>query len=400
MTDDLGLFEESPVRERPRSAARKAKPKPNRKRGKVIVFSLIVLVLVGGVLYGVRQLTGIGGYEDFSGRGEHDVVVEIKGGDSTNAIANRLSEDGIIASPRAFLAAAESESKVRSIQPGFYVLRTKVSGTDAVSMIVDPTSKVGNLQIKAGTQLDDLTNGATVIPGIFTLVSKASCARLDGVDNCVSVEDIRKAAETADLATLGVPDWAIPDATRAPEPKRRLEGLIAPGVYDVKPGSTPEQLWQMVLGDSSARIQSYGMPKLAESTGLTPYQLMVVGSLIQREAIAADFAKVSRVTYNRLAKAMELKYDSTINYMLDSPVITTKGEDRAKPGPYNTYLNTGLTPTPIAAVSREALDAAANPVAATWLFFVKCQKDGTSCFADTNEQHEANIKLARANGAY
>ncbi|CRK58081.1 FIG004453: protein YceG like [Alloactinosynnema sp. L-07] len=403
MTDDLGLFEERTTRERPRSAAaaRKARSRRNRKRNRLIVFGLVVLLLIGGgVWYGLRQLSGLGGYDDFTGAGERDVVVEVQGGDTTGTIANRLKDDGIVASPRAFLAAAESETKVRAIQPGFYVMRTKVSGKDAVAKIVSPASKVGNLQIKAGTQLDDLSNGTAVTPGIFTLLSNASCATLDGQKKCASVDDLRKTAETADLAALGVPDWAIPDASRAAEPKRRLEGLIAPDVYDVRPGSTPEELWKKVITESSARLQSYGMPKIAEATGLTPYQVLVIGSLIQREAIAADFAKVSRVTYNRLAKSMKLEYDSTINYVLDRPAITTKPDDRAKAGPYNTYANTGLTPTPIAAVSKEALAAAAKPVDGPWLFFVRCQKDGISCFAVTNDEHEANVKQARANGAY
>ncbi|HVK19748.1 MAG TPA: endolytic transglycosylase MltG [Actinokineospora sp.] len=403
MTDDLGLFEERSTRERPRSgaAARNAKSRRNGKRNRLIVFGVVVLLLIGGVVwYGLRQLSDLGGYDDYTGAGERDVVVEVQGGDTTGTIANRLKEDGVIASSRAFTVAAESESKVRAIQPGFYVMRTKVSGKDAVAKIVNPTSKVGNLQIKAGTQLDDLTNGTTVTPGIVTLLSNASCATLDGQKKCASVEELRKVAETTDLAALGVPDWAVLDASRAAEPKRRLEGLIAPDVYDVRPGSTPEELWKKVITESSARMQSYGMPKITEATGLTPYQVLVIGSLIQREAIAADFDKVSRVTYNRLAKSMKLEYDSTINYVLDRPAILTKPDDRAKAGPYNTYANIGLTPTPIAAVSKEALAAAAKPAEGPWLFFVRCQKDGTSCFAETNDEHEANVKQARANGAY
>ncbi|MBC6448569.1 endolytic transglycosylase MltG [Actinokineospora xionganensis] len=407
MTDDLGLFEERPSRERPRrptaasAAARRAKQLRKKRRNRLAVFGIVVALLIGGgVWFGFRQLSGLGGYDDFSGAGERDVIFEVKGGDSTGAIAGRLAEDGIVASGKAFLAAAQKETKVRSIQPGYYVMRTKISGEAAVQKIVTPTSKVGHLQIRAGTQLDDLANGATVVPGIISQLSAASCATLDGKKTCVPVEELLKVAETGDLKALGVPEWAIPDASRAPEPKRRLEGLIAPDVYDVKPGSTAEELWTKLVTESSARLQSYGMPKLAESTGFTPYQVLVIASLIEREAIEADFKKVSRVTYNRLVKAMELKYDSTINYVLTRPAITTRAEDRATPGPYNSYLNTGLTPTPIAAASKAALAAAANPAEGTWLFFVKCQKNGTSCFGDTYAQHEDNIKQAKANGAY
>ncbi|GLZ41409.1 endolytic transglycosylase MltG [Actinokineospora sp. NBRC 105648] len=393
MTDELGLFEDEDQRER--------KPKRDTRRIKLAVFGLVVLALIGGgVWYGLRMLSDIGGYDDFSGAGESDIVVEVKGGDSTGAIATTLKDQGVVASAKAFIAAAESEAKVRSVQPGYYVMRTKVSGKDAVTAIVNPKARVGNLQIKAGTQLDDITNGTNVTPGIFSLLSKASCADLNGKSTCVPAEELRKTAETADLAALGVPDWAVADASRAPEAKRRLEGLVMPDVYEVKPGSSAEELWKKLLSDSSAVLQSAGMPALADATGFTPYQVLVMGSLVQREAITADFTKVSRVTYNRLAKPMELQYDSTVNYVLDRPAIRTRSEDRGKAGGYNTYANMGLPPTPIASVSREALEAAAKPAEGPWVYFVRCKKDGTSCFATSLPEHQANVKLAEDNDAY
>jgi UPF0755 protein len=97
---------------------------------------------------------------------------------------------------------------------------------------------------------------------------------------------------------------------------------------------------------------------------------------------------------------MKLEYDSTVNYVLDRPAIRTKPEDRARAGAYNTYANVGLTPGPISAPSKEAVNAALKPAAGAWLFFVRCQKDGTSCFAETVQQHQQNVKLAQDNDAY
>jgi UPF0755 protein len=389
--DELGLFDEHTERD-------------NRSRGrriKLTVFGLIVVLLIGvGVWYGWRQLSGLGGYDDFAGPGEKDVVIEVKGGDSTGAIAGTLAEQGVVASSRAFVEASESDARVRAVQPGFYVMRTKISGADAVTRIVDPKSRVGNLQIKQGAQLDDVKKkDGSVTPGIVSLLSKASCAELDGKSTCVKVEDLRKVASTADLAALGAPEWAVADASRA-EPNRRLEGLIAPSVYDVRPGATAEELWKKVLTDSSALLQSFGLPTIADNTGFTPYQVLTMASLVQREGIQKDFAKVSRVIYNRLKIGMELAFDSTVNYVLDRPNIATSDADRSRAGAYNTYKNTGLTPTPISAASRDAIVSVIEPEAGNWLFFVLCEKDGTSCFADTYEKHLANRELARRNGAF
>ncbi|UVS78280.1 endolytic transglycosylase MltG [Actinokineospora sp. UTMC 2448] len=391
MNDGLDLFDDHSDRDH----------RSRGKRVKLAVFGLLIVLLIGaGVWYGWRQLSGLGGYDDFAGPGETDIVIEVKPGDSTGAIAGTLVEQGVVASSRAFVAAAENNAQVRSIQPGFYVMRTKISGQDAVTRIVDPEARVGNLQIKPGTQLHDIKKADnTVTPGVASLLSKASCAELNGKSTCVAAKDLLQVAEKADLANLGVPDWALADANKAPR-ERRLEGLVAPAVYDVRPGATAEELWTKLLADSSAHWQSYGMPGIADSSGFTPYQFLTMASLVQREGIEKDFGKVARVIYNRLEIGMELAFDSTVNYVLDRPNIATSDADRERAGPYNTYKNMGLTPTPISSASKEALAAVAEPPAGKWLFFVLCQKDGTSCFAETYEEHLDNRDLARENGAF
>lgn len=405
VTDELGLFNE-----RQHDYGRRRQPPPRRKRrrstGKRITIWLSVLVVLGliggGVWFGLTQVLGIdfGGYDDYSSAGEKDVMVEVPSGATIGGIASRLHDDGVVASTKAFTKAAEGDSRARSIQPGFYQLRTHVSGKDALTKMLAPDSRKGQLQLRAGLQFDDLKKlDGSAEPGILSRLAKASCAELNGKSTCVTVEALRQAYAGADLTNLGVPDWAVPVATKL-EPNRRLEGLIMPGVYDVKPGSSAVELWRKLISESSAQLQALGMPAVAADTGYTPYQILTMASLIEREAIKNDFKKVSRVTYNRLEKGMKLEYDSTVNYVLDRPSIRTKPEDRGRAGAYNTYANTGLPPGPISAPSKEAIEAAIKPEAGPWLFFVRCQKDGTSCFAETAQQHEKNVKLAQDNDAY
>ncbi|HEY7594578.1 MAG TPA: endolytic transglycosylase MltG [Actinophytocola sp.] len=395
--EELDLFTDSRTeRQRPVRKPRK------RKRRRVVLWVSMVVVLgliaVAGY-FGLQQLLGIGDYDDYAGNGENQVVVQVKNGESTGDIAATLADADVVASSRAFVTAAESDERVRAIQPGYYVVKTKSSGKAAVTQIVAKDAKVGNLQITAGTQLHDIKNGNKVTPGIVTELSQASCAKLNGKSTCVKPDQLWASVKKADLAKLGVPDWAIPYAQKA-DPERRLEGLIMPGVYDVKPGSGADELWQQLVSNSTTQLQAVGMPNIAQDTGFTPYQLTIMASLIEREAIEKDFAKVSRVTYNRLAQRMELQYDSTINYVLDRPTIRTNGADRDKAGPYNTYQNTGLPPTPISAPSSEAFKAAASPAKGKWLYFVRCQKDGSSCFASTQAEHDKNVALAQDRDAY
>jgi UPF0755 protein len=403
--EDLDLFDEARTEKIPavRRRGKQPPPPPRKKKRKTFVWIGMVVVLaliaVGGY-YGYKQLTGIGDYDDFAGQGKEDVIIQVKGGESTGDIAATLHDAGVVASSRAFVVAAESNAKVRGVQPGYYVMKKQASGKAAVAKIVDPKSQVGQFDIKPGAQLESITQpDNTVVDGITAKLAKASCADLNGKSTCVPPEQLAQVVQTADLAKLGVPDWAIPDANKA-EPKRRLEGLIAPGVYDVKPGSTAEELWTQLVSASATQLQAWNMPTLADNTGYTPYQVLVMASLVEKEAITKDFGKVSRVTYNRLHDGMRLQYDSTINYVLDRPAIRTSDADRDKVGAYNTYGNSGLPPTPISAPGEGALKAAAAPEQGAWLYFVKCEKDGTSCFATTDDEHEANKNKARANGAY
>ncbi|HEU5107085.1 MAG TPA: endolytic transglycosylase MltG [Micromonosporaceae bacterium] len=404
-TDELGLFSDRHAERGRRQPARRRR-KPRRGAGRkitMVVVTLVVLGLIGaGVWYGLTQVLGIDldGYDDYAGPGEQDVVVEIPTGASTGVIAGRLVDAGVVASNKAFVKAAEGNQKVLGIQPGYYVMKTKTSAKDAITQILDPESRRGRLEIRGGWQLDDITKGdGKVEPGIVQRLADASCAELNGKSTCVPVEELRETAKTADLAALGVPEWAVPVAA-ALEPQRRLEGLIVPGVYDVRPGSTAQELWQKVISESATQMQAIGLPKVAEQTGFTPYQVLTMASLIEREAIEKDFGKVSRVTYNRLVNDMPLQYDSTVNYVLDRPDIRTKAEDRERAGPYNTYATRGLPPGPISAPSAKAIAAAVTPEAGNWLYFVRCQKDGTSCFAENARQHEQNVEQAQANGAY
>lgn len=406
MSDDLGLFSddagERPYGRRNSRHDRQRVRRRRRRRWVTALAGLFVLLLVGGgVLYGASQLLKIGSYEDYEGAGTGSVVIEVKSGDTTSAIGGTMREQDVVASTKAFTKAAEENTDIASVQPGFYLMKSQMSGTAAVERILDPSAKVGALEIRGGMRLEDQAapNGERT-PGILSRLAEASCAEIEGQQQCVSSEELHQVAETADLAALGVPDWAIGPASQA-EPKRRLEGLLMPGLYDVKPGESAEELLRSVVESSAAQLEAAGLPQAAEGTGFTPYEVLTVASLAQSEGIAKDFDKVTRVVYNRVNEAgMPLQFDSTINYPLDKPTLLTNQEDRERPGPYNSYQNQGLPPTPISSASKQAVTAAERPAEGSWVYFVKCYPDGTSCFSDTMEEHEAAIREARERGAF
>jgi UPF0755 protein len=362
---------------------------------------LTVLVLaVGGVYVGVRELQAWREVPDFVGTGGAKAIVQVEDGQSLTAIGATLARSNVVASVRAFTLAADADPRVRAVQPGYYQLRERMSGSAAVAMLQEPQARVGHLEIRGGEQLDNvkLPDGKTV-PGLLAEISQASCAMIGETSTCVSPEALRAAMDQTDLRQLAVPSWALDPLSRV-EPGRRLEGLLVPGSYDVRPGSSALQLLQQVTAASVARLLVSGFPASAAGTGYSAYDVLVIASVIEKEAITSDFRRVSRVIYNRLAAGMLLQMDSTINYPLDRQEVNTSEADRARPGPYNTYLNVGLPVSPIGSPSAAAIAAALNPEPGTWLYFVKCQKDGASCFSMTQQEHYAAVRDAAARGVF
>jgi peptidoglycan lytic transglycosylase G len=408
VTDDLGLFRDTvDDMELPNSTGRPGGRRERRhaleRRRRRIVLGTILVVLVlaaGGVFFGMRQLEALRKTPDFAGAGGAAAVVQVENGQSLSAIGAALVRRNVVASVRAFTLAAEAAPRVKAVQPGYYQLREQMSGSAAVARLQEPAARVGQLEIRGGEQLDDvgLPDGRTV-PGLLTEISRASCAVNGATSTCVSTEELRIAMGQTDPVQLGMPAWAADPLSRV-EPRRRLEGLLVPGNYDVRPGSSAVELLRQVTGTSVARLLAAGFPASTAGTGYSAYEVLVIASVIEREAITPDFRRVSRVIYNRLAAGIPLQMDSTINYPLDLQQVRTSDADRARPGPYNTYLNRGLPASPIGSPSATAISAALNPEPGAWQYFVKCQRDGTSCFSVTIEEHGAAVRDAIARGVF
>ncbi|NHD17531.1 MULTISPECIES: endolytic transglycosylase MltG [unclassified Actinopolyspora] len=406
MNDDLDLFtdeagDESDLRRQEETEDERFRRRRRRRVVTAVAGVLVLLIVVSGAVYGTSQLLSLGGYEDYEGSGSGEVVVQVEKGDTTSAIGRTLAEKDVVASPAAFVEAAEENRKITGIQPGFYSMRSRMSGSAAVSRIVSDEARAGRVEIRGGMQLaDHVGPDDEVVPGIYSLLGQAACGGSGGSADCANKESLVKAASETPLTELGVPEWAASGASEAPDPKHRLEGLILPGIYHVEPSAAASQVLRSVLSSSFEKMRSLGFPEIADGTSHSPYELLKVSSLVQSEGIEKDFGKVARVVENRLDSDMRLQFDSTINYLLKEPSLLTEDKNRAKEGPYNTYQSKGLPPSPISAPSAAAVEATADPPPGEWMYFVKCQKDGTSCFSKTIEGHERAKDKAQRNGAY
>lgn len=359
---DLAMSDSRPLRPR------------RRRTGRLLALLLFLAVLgalgVAGVV-GARAVLSSRATPDWSGPGTGQVLVQVRNGQTASDIATTLSSAGVVRSEAAFRKAATADSRSRSVQPGYYRLRSHMSGAAAVALLLDPASRA---------------RSRVTLPEGLTLA--AALQKISEATE-VSLADLQAAA--ADPAALGVPAYG----------NGQLEGFLYPATYDIEPGTSAVDALRMMVArfmDASAEL---GLPARAASIGQTPYQVLITASLIEKEtAFPDDRARVARVVDNRLAKGMPLQLDSTVNYLREEKKARLSNDDLKQESVYNTYLNKGLPPTPIDSPGEAAIDAALDPAEGDWLYFVTVSKDGSSLFTSDYNAFLAAKAKAMATGVY
>ena len=154
--------------------------------------------------------------------------------------------------------------------------------------------------------------------------------------------------------------------------KRKLEGFLFPATYDFLASTTSRQLVAAQLQAFQREWHTVDL-SYARSKNLTPYDVLTIASIVEREAVVPSERKlVAAVIYNRLRDRMPLGMDSTIRYGLN--VLGTRPlleSELASDNPYNTRKFLGLPPTPIANPGLASIEAAAHPAHVDYLYFVR-----------------------------
>jgi UPF0755 protein len=156
----------------------------------------------------------------------------------------------------------------------------------------------------------------------------------------------------------------------APHGTPNLEGFLFPATYELYAGTPARRL---VSEQLTAFEENFGVAETrrARSLHVTPYQLLIVASMVEREALlASDRPKVAAVIYNRLRLGMPLGIDSTIRYALNDFTKPLTEAQLQIDSPYNTRTHRGLPPTPISNPGMAAVDAAAHPAHVPYLYYV------------------------------
>jgi cell division protein YceG involved in septum cleavage len=194
-----------------------------------------------------------------------------------------------------------------------------------------------------------------------------------------------------------------PAAYGAPHGTPDLEGFLFPATYDMDKGAPVARLVEEQL---VAFQENFGVSEIARAHALhvTPYQLLIVASMVEREAqIPGDRPKIAAVIYNRLAAGMPLGIDASIYYAveLQTGIATyTKELTEAQlhiDSPYNTRTHVGLPPTPISNPGVASIEAAAHPAHVSYLYYVAgADGCGEQVFSHTLAEFEVDAAAYKA----
>jgi UPF0755 protein len=292
------------------------------------------------------------------GKAGRMVTVNIPKGASTSTIGSILAHAGVIHDGFLFSIYVKVSGD-GPLFPGKYNLPKNSSYHSAIKALeAGPKILVDKLVIPEGFTVQQIADAVGALPGLGLSSQKFLQAASDGT--------VRSPYE--------------------PAGENNLEGLLFPATYDVRQGESEVDILEQMVGSFNDHAQSLGITQAAATLGISPYQLVTVASIVEREAKRdSDRADVASVIYNRLRAGIPLGADSTQAYYLrlTQPGLNPTAQQDNQPSPYNTRLNKGLPPTPIASPGLPSLQAAVSPPATTYLYFVEINPDGQLGFAST-----------------
>jgi UPF0755 protein len=327
---------------------------PRERRTALVVLIIAVLVLgavaaAGGVYY--NWATGASGLQ-----AKIDLV--IPSGATGADVADLLREKDVIRSTFVFNLVARLRGLRGEFQAGKYInLTTNMTVDGALDALVEgPFVESVQASFPEGYRLEETADRAAKQLGIRR-------------------RDFIRAATSG---RYSLPPY-LPEGTKT------AEGFLFPNTYDFLKDVTEADVLERLLAEFEKQASTL-LWERAEALGISPYEAVIIASLVEREArVAEDRPKIARVIYNRLEKRMRLEIDATVQYALGSwdPILIA---DREFDSPYNTYLHDGLPPGPIASPGRASLEAALSPSAGDWLYYVVIDAEGHHAFTASYQE--------------
>jgi UPF0755 protein len=372
--DDHPLFgSDEPTPYVPGAQKRSQRRKPKRKKRHKVAPLVAIIVIVAVVTVSWVLIRSVSNYfkvADYSGSGQAFTRVQVHSGDTAQDIGTALVKAGVVKSARAFVDAAKASGQSDKIQPGVYRVRLESSGQAAMAAILDPANQ--------------LVSKVTIPEGYTAKQVLADLAKKTGLQ----LADLTAAASR--IGNLGLPDGI---AAKSPE------GFLFPATYDFDPAMSADAVVQTLTQQFGSEYAKVGLAAGAKALGITPYQALTIASMIESEAkFPQDRPKIARVIFNRLAKKMPLGIDAVNRYGVALEGKDPNSVTYQENSPYNVRTHTGLPPTPISNPGEASLQAAINPAAGDWLYYVVNDAAGHHLFTADETTWAAAVARCKAKG--
>ena len=334
-----------------------------RRRGPVRRLApwIALLVIVVPLVWGGLHVWGI--YQarvhpaDYTGAGIKPTVdFQVENNANASSIAPLLLKDGVIASTRAFVNAANAATATTTtaqLEPGYFQLNSHMKASLVWAYLTNPKHMLQTVvTIPEGKRASDviaITARQTKIP----------------------LKDFQTAI--AHPANLGLPSYA----------NGKVEGFLFPATYAIVPHETATQILQAMVARYNQEATAIDLPDAAQRLGISERDLIIEASMAQAEGgSVTDYPKIAEVINNRLKDHMALQFDSVLLYGLNAYAINVTDKQIATPGPYNDFEHTGLPPGPIANPGDAAIQGILHPATGNWLYFLTVT-GGKSVFSAT-----------------
>jgi len=321
---------------------------------KLILLILLIISVITGVASWWWYQTNL--KPQAPGKNE---LIRIDEGNSSAAIADELSQKGLIGHPWAFRAYLRLHGVSGRIQAGIYRIKSEMGVAEIARKLASGDTAVIQVTITGGKRLDQI---------VELLQQKG-----------FTDEEIEESLVIKNY------DYGV---LRDKPAGASLEGYLFPDTYYIEEGKPLELLINAILANTDSKVTEEIRAAWA-ARGLNIHQGLTLASIVEKEvARPEDRRQVAQVYLKRLAEGMKLDADPTFEYaalLLDVPASTSVNS------PYNTYLFAGLPPGPIAAPEETALTAVANPASTNWLYFLS-DKDGNTHFSEDLTKHKENIE--------
>jgi UPF0755 protein len=306
--------------------------------------ALLALVVAVAVVWLLLSL-----FQPFAGAGHGRVIVVIPKNSTASTVGSILAHDGVVSSGFFFEVRALVEGKRGDLRPGRFLMKKGESYASAIATLSKPPPMAIPVRV--------------LIPEGETRLQIAELAKADGLTGNYAAASVR--SPLLSPVTYG-----------APKDTPNLEGFLFPATYDMNVGAPVSRL---VAEQLTAFRERFGPEEVrrARELHVTPYQLLTVASMVEREAqLPGDRPKIAAVIYNRLRLGMALGIDATIYYAVEQAGgIATDTHELTQSqlridSPYNTRTHRGLPPTPISNPGLASIEAAAHPAHVPYLYYV------------------------------